>query len=262
MAHNFRLTRDRSIANIKYEFDFIGNSRLAVVPVLARINQGYKLLGTASYIIAPNIFITAAHLFEGDDIPEGCSFYILSENSLNYPLKVIEIQKHKSLDLAFFILEKDGEKHFNKVNPLAVMSDHPIKDEIVAIFGYSHSLVNPDEVITDDGESVQPMQIRSKWELGGIVEIHKKGRGFVKGECYETSILAEGRDSGAPMFNSNGFLVGLLSRSFDFDAGLPNSTCVSILNLSEVLINEIPFKNQWSKKNRAAFINSKSNKIN
>jgi hypothetical protein len=55
------------------------------------------------------------------------------------------------------------------------------------------------------------------------------------------------------MFNSNGFLVGLLSRSFDFKDGLPNSTCASILNLSEVPINEIPFKNQWNRKNRAAY---------
>ena len=51
------------------------------------------------------------------------------------------------------------------------------------------------------------MQIRSNWELGGVLEIHKEGRGFVKGECFETSILAEGGDSGAPMSNSNGWFT-------------------------------------------------------
>ena len=259
MAYDFRLTRDRSQANVKYEFDFIGNSRLAIVPVLHRFANGYRIIGTASYFIRPNIFLTVGHLFEGDDIQPNDSFYLICESSIDWPLEIIEIIKHETLDLAFLVLENDGEQYFNDVNPLAVMNLPPLKNEIVAVFGYSHSLVNPEEAIEQEGEFVQPMRIRSKWELGGVLDISENGRGNVNGQCFETSILAEGRDSGAPMFNSNGFLVGLLSTSFNFETGLPNSTCVSVLNLSELTINGTPVKELWFKKNRAAYCKLKKN---
>lgn len=74
-----------------------------------------------------------------------------------------------------------------------------------------------------------------------------------KGQCFETSILAEGRDSGAPMFNSNGFLVGLLSTSMEFDQGLPNLVCSSILQLEEVPVDGIPIKKLWNTTHRAAY---------
>lgn len=83
----------------------------------------------------------------------------------------------------------------------------------------------------------------------------------MKGQCFETSILAEGRDSGAPMFNSNGFLIGLLSSSFDFDSGLPNSVCTSILEVADIPINVTPVKNLWCKKPRAVFCKIKERKL-
>ena len=90
-------------------------------------------------------------------------------------------------------------------------------------------------------------------EVGGVIKIHDSGRGFVQGQCFETSVLAEGRDSGAPMFNSNGFLVGLLSTSMQFESGLPNSVCTSILQLADIPIEETPIKELWNRKPRAAY---------
>jgi len=98
MTYNFRLTRERSTVSSKYDFEFIGNSRLAVVPVLQRYEKGYRIIGTGSYFIRPNTFITAARIFEGDDIKPSDSFYIVSEAVLDYPLKVIEIYKYESFD--------------------------------------------------------------------------------------------------------------------------------------------------------------------
>lgn len=260
MPYNFRLTRDRSIACTKYGFEFISNSRLAIVPILQRYQKGYRLIGTGSYFICPNIFITAAHLFDGNDINENDTFYILSERFLDYPFEIIEVHRHEILDLAFLILEPEGEKFFNGINPLAVMNLPPLKHEIVGVFGFSHSIVVPDDTIEENEVVYQNMRIRSKWEVGGVLEVHCSGRGMVKGQCFETSILAEGRDSGAPMFNSNGFLVGLLSASFDFESGLPNSVCSSILELADIPINGTPIKNLWCKKPRAAFCKIKEQK--
>ena len=253
MPYNFSLTRERSKASSKYKFEFLRNSRFAIVPVLQRYQEGYRLIGTGSYFIHPNIFITAAHLFDGDDINPNDSFYIFSERSLDWPLEIIKIHRHETLDFAFLIIENEGEKFFDGINPLAVMNLPPEKHEIVGVFGFSHSIVDHSNTIEQNGEFFQNMQIRSKWEVGGVLEIHDSGRGMVKGQCFETSILAEGRDSGAPMFNSNGFLLGLLSTSFNFDSGLPNSICVSILELAEIPIDGTPIRNLWIKKPRAAF---------
>ena len=252
MAHGFRLVRERSLANSKYEFNFIGNSHRAVVPVLQRYDAGYRLIGTGSYFIKPNIFITAAHLFEGEDIKPNDSFFIISEGSSNDPLKIIAIHKHESWDLAFMVLEQPGEKYFEGTDPIAVMNLAPEKDEIVAVFGYSHSTVDPNNVTEVNGDVVQIMQLRCKWELGAVLEIHDNGHRFLKGQCFETNILAEGRDSGAPMFNSSGFLVGLLSTSFAFEEGMPNSLCSSILDLADIPIGGMPIRELWNKTTRAA----------
>lgn len=261
MPYDFNFTRERSTANNKYEFKFFGNSRHAIVPVLQRYQKGYRLIGTGSYFIPPNIFITAAHLFDGDDIKPNDSFYIFSEKSLDWPLEITEIHRHETLDLAFLIVENEGEQFFKEVNPLAVMNLPPQKHEIVGVFGFSHSIIDHENTIKQNGGVLQNMQIRSKWEVGGVLEIHGSGRGMVKGQCFETSVFAEGRDSGAPMFNSNGFLLGLLSTSFNFESGLPNSICVSILELAEIPINGTPIKNLWFKKPRAAFCKIKDLKI-
>ena len=52
----------------------------------------------------------------------------------------------------------------------------PEKQEIVGVFGFSHSIVDPkDAQMDENGEVVQHMRIRSKWEIGGVLEIHNSG---------------------------------------------------------------------------------------
>lgn len=254
MTYKFELTKDRSAACNKYAFEFIDNSNNAVVPVLQRYQTGeYRIIGTGSYFIRPNIFITASHVFEGDDINSDDGFYVVLEGAPQ-PIAMTHKFSHEEYDLAIFYLEDTAEKYLEKVNPLAVMNSPLIESEIVALFGYSHSIIDPSSTIEEEnGDVNQEFRLRSKWEVGGVLNIHESGRGHVKGQCFETSVLAEGRDSGAPMFNSNGFLVGLLSTSMHFDSGLPNSICTSILQLADIPINGIPIKELWVRKPRAAY---------
>lgn len=254
MAYKFELTKDRSAVNGKYTFTFVGNSHKAVVPVLQHRQSGeYRIIGTGFYLIRPNIFITAAHIFKGNDINDDDSFSVLLEDAPD-PIPLTHKYNHESLDIAFFILDSTSLDYLEDVNPLAVMNMLPTKNEVVAIFGYSHSDVDPmNKCEIDDGEAMQNTILRSKWELGGVLGIHDSGRGFVKGQCFETSVLAEGRDSGAPMFNGNGFVIGLLSRSFKFESGLPNSTCTSILQIGDIPIDGKPIRELWNRKHRTAF---------
>jgi len=253
MAYKFDLTRDRSAVNGKYAFDFLGNSHKAVVPVLQHYQSDeYRIIGTASYFIRPNIFITAAHIFEGDDINHDDGFCIFIEGAPD-PIPLVEKHIFESSDLAIIVLDSTQKNYLVDINPLAVMNLPPEKSEVVAIYGYSHSDVDPSNISEiEDGSFLQKMSFRTKWELGGVLEIHESGHRLVKGQCFETTILGEGRDSGAPMFNSNGFLVGLLSSSFTFASGLPNSICTSILQIGDIPINEKPIKELWNKKERAA----------
>jgi len=254
MAQKFNLTRDRSKANSKYKFSFIGNSQKAIAPVLKKYKSGeFRIIGTCSYFIRPNLFITAAHIFEGDDINDDDGFYIILDGTME-PLQITQIHKYESADLAIFLLDSNVQEYLEDVNPVAVMNLLPEQSEIVALFGFSHSDVDPSntEEIAN-GDIYQKMHLRSKWELGGVLEVHTNGCRLVKGQCFESSILAEGRDSGAPMFNSNGFLVGLLSTSLEFESGLPNSVCSSILQLADISINGMPIKKLWNSTHRAAY---------
>ena len=254
MAYKFDLTKDRSAVNGKYVFEFFGNSHKAVVPVLQHYKvDEYRIIGTASYFIRPNIFITANHIFDGDDINHDDGFCVVLEGAPK-PIRISHRHTYRSLDLATLIIESTSTDYLEDVNPLAVMNLPPEKHEVVAVIGYSHSNVDPSNIYEiEDGTFLQEMNLRTKWELGGVLEIHESGRGHINGQCFETSVLAEGRDSGAPMFNSNGFLVGLLSSSMEFPEGLPNSICTSILQIGDIPIDGKPIKELWHKKDRAAF---------
>lgn len=256
--YKFNLTKDRSAINGKYTFEFIGNSQRAVVPVLQHTQlDEYRIVGTASYFIQPNIFITAAHIFKGPDINDDDGFSIFLDGAQE-PTPIFPLFRDESLDLAVVKLECASSEYLNGIDPLTVMNLPPEQFEVVASFGYSHSradpTINPSEIYEkNDGSFEQHLNFKTKWELGGILEIHNSGRGHIKGQVYETSILVEGRDSGAPMFNSNGFFVGIASMSMQFDEGLPNSIFASITQMDNYPINGKSIKDLVNRKNRAAF---------
>ncbi len=226
----FDLTKDRSAVNSKYRFEFIGSQSSAVVPVLQHLvgDGGYNLIGTASYICEPNIFITAKHIFEGDDIHDDDRFQVvLGEENFFYSIVNYPIE---GTDISLFTVE-NAMSILSTLKPFRILNGEVARHEVVGCFGYSHSEVYPEDIFLDgDGEPTQPMRFRTKWELGGVLEHHSEGRGHTKGKCFETSVLVEGRDSGGPLF-VNGLLVGVASSSFTFDGGLPNSVFSSVENI-------------------------------
>lgn len=261
MSSGFKIKVDRSTVHGQYNFKFANNANNAnnaIVPVLQRVGKGYRLIGTASFLIKPNIFVTVAHLFQGEDISIGDSFFILSHDSPDYPLEIKAIHNDVNTDISIFeLVLEEANQFFQKVQPIGVMNLEPEIGEIVGVFGCSHSEVNPDNIIEVESETIQPLIIKTKWEVGQILNISQSGLRLVKGQCYETSVHAEGRDSGAPLFNGSGFMVGLLSTSLDVDSGLPNSICTSILPLGRVELNGTPINEMWSKTRIATCIKLK-----
>jgi hypothetical protein len=144
------------------------------------------------------------------------------------------------------------ERNLQDVSPLIIMKLPSEEQEIVAVSCFPDSIVDPANTFTMTNEDVmQNMQTGSRREVGGVPGIHNEGHRLLKVDCFETSILAEGRDSGAPMFSSNGFLVGLVSTSWQFEEGLPNSLCVSVLELADTPIGGKPVRELWTRKPKA-----------
>ena len=197
-------------------------------------------------------------VLEGNDIADTDGFAVHFEGTLE-PTRLDAKFDLKGTDVSLCRLEGDVPPSIGDVTPFAVMNLTPEVHEVVAAFGYSHSLVDPNEVYEEDGELLQHLRFRAKWELGGVLAIHPEGRGHAKNECFETSILAEGRDSGAPIFNSNGFLVGILSTSFAFEGGLPNSTFTSIVRIGGYELDGIAVSKLWHKGKRSVVCRKLSN---
>lgn len=245
----FDIAKDRSAVNGMYQFSFVGDAIKAIVPVLQCRHGRYRLVGTATYFGAPDWFITAGHIFQGKDIDKSDDFAVHFDGTAE-PARFDQVFLLSDTDIAICRLGGRLPGVVEHLTPFAVMNLSPEVHEIVATFGFAHSLVKPDEVYETRGERFQSLLFRSKWELGGVLAIHPTGRGALKSEIYETSMLAEGRDSGAPVFNSNGFLIGVISSSFTFEDGLPNSSVSSIRDIGGKKLDGLAVDDIWYKGQR------------
>jgi len=225
-------TRQRARANSMYEFDFRGVGERAVFPIIHHAADGVmRLIGTGFFIAAGGIFLTAKHVFEGPDISNTDHFDALQvcENQIAQRL-ITHLHSHPEFDLVVGRLAPSEidcpscDEH----PVVSVMSLDPIVseqgNEVVASYVFAHTLVHDQ----DDEPLTRLITHRGHWEKGHVEEIFPAGDGRVTGPCFSSSIFTEGRASGAPVFNSNGFVIGINSRGFAEVDGLPYSTASSI----------------------------------
>jgi len=243
------LTKDRSTSNSKYKFSFIGNGSNSVVPVLQRWKSGkYRLIGTGFMVASPNVFVTAKHIFKGNDINVGDDrFYIVDEEA-ECPAPISDVLLHDDRDGAIFTVNFSAIGLSPDLTPVAIKCLPPDTDEIIGSFVYANSFVDPSIGIFENKDSSvdQYCKNRSHWEVGGVKEVFGGGRGFVKGQCFSSSLLIESRASGGPVFNSKGFVIGINSRAFKFDGGLPDSTILYIEEIAKLEVNGTCLDQLWN----------------
>lgn len=233
-------TRQRSLAANRHEFEFIGNNQRAVFPIVKRDDAGtIEMYGTGFFVAPGGIFASARHIFEGGDVLRTDSFEILQEGEDHvYPRTITEVVIDETSDLAVGRLEPPHEdcQSCEKHPVVGIMYLDPEIYEVIGSFIFSHTLVDqPEYIETKNGsELVQRVRFRSHWEVGLAEEIYPNGLGFAQGHCFGTSIFSEGGASGGPVFNSNGFVIGIISRSFAEPEGLPHSTCTGIKRIYEI----------------------------
>lgn len=235
-------TRPRSLAAVRHRFEFVPAAHRAVFPIVKRDSAGkITLYGTGFFVAPCGVFASAKHIFEGDDVLSSDSFEILQEGDGHVkPRRIVDVVLDSESDIAVGMLERphDDCSSCDAHAVVGIMELAPEVHEVVASFVFSHTLIHGTEPIEGPTgvESYQLVQHRSHWEVGLAEEVYPNGLGFVKGQCFGTSIFVEGRGSGGPVFNSNGFVIGINSRSFAEPMGLPHSTATSIGRLYEIAI--------------------------
>ena len=232
-----QLTRSRSVVNGRFSFSFAADFDRTIFPIIHQPRGGRpRLIGAGFFILPWGLFVTAGHLFEGNDIADDDAFDALVDlgggNLRQIPIE--EIHRSEERDVAFGIVSMESDAPIVPVMQLPPIVTEGGAEPIGAPV-FAHTLVqelrplSPDEVL---------FQRRYHWELGYAEEIHEHGRGFVRGRCFSTNIFAEGRSSGSPVFNSNGFVVGLVSMGLTPpDGQLPYSVITSIQEALDVPVN-------------------------
>ena len=239
-------TRQRSSAATRHKFEFFGDNQRAVFPIVKRDDAGtITLCGTGFFVAPGGVFATAKHIFEGNDVRESDSFEILQEGVGHVePRSILEVITDEASDLAVGRLKPAHNECLSckEHTVVGIMQLDPEIHEVVGSFVFAHTLIDrPKNVEMENGVvEFQNVRLRSHWEVGLTEKIYPNGLGFVKGPCFGTSMFVEGRGSGGPVFNSNGFVIGVNSRSFAEPDGLPHSTCVSIKRLYEIRIGGKP----------------------
>jgi len=232
--HNEKLlqrTRVRSGVVERYYYHFIPPYERAIFPIFQRFSNGTSQLAGTGFFIAPaGIFLSAAHVFE-IDVNEEDSFWIIyidSEDQI-HELEFREVRvRPENRDIAL------GEVAIGDIEHpvVSIMELLPEINEVMASFVFSHTLVHEPEEIGKD--KTQLVQYRSIWELGKVEDISYEGFWQTPGPSFRSSILVEGRASGGPVFNSNGFVVGVNCRGMAPDGEIPYSIASSLKGVREL----------------------------
>lgn len=212
----------------------------SIFPIVQQQKNGRpKLIGSGFFILPWGLFVTAKHIFEGKDIDEEDAFdaFVTVDGAL-VQLPIEEINLSSDRDIAFGVIQMQSAASI-----VSVMQDDPIVsehgNEVLGALVFAQTLIHekipfdPDEVI---------FNVRSLWEKGYVEDIHPDGLRYVPGRCYSTSLFAEGRSSGSPVFNSNGFVIGLISTGIAPSGLCPFSTITAI---SEVLSFPVNGETLW-----------------
>ena len=238
-------TRDRSLAAARHGFEFKPGEHRAVCPIVkVSKSEVMELCGTGFFVAPGGVFATAKHVFEIHVLPDD-EFEVIQECAdgalVRRPIQRGDIVTHEACDAAVLKLEPLNAEDAPCDDPpwVEVMRLDPEPEELVGSFVFSHTIVHdPETMMFEDGEDLaQRIQYRSHWEVGLAIETHADGHRLVKGRCHETSVFLEGRASGGPLFNSNGFVVGVNSTGVAEKRGAPNSIATSIIAVDELLVD-------------------------
>ena len=232
-------TRQRSLAS-RHRFSFIDDGEDAVVAIFQRLASGTVKLAGTGFFVAKGVVATARHLFTSD-VDGGDEFEVWQKRGQDFAIRQIEQTIHADpFDVAACVLAAPGSgaELWDEHPIVGIMQLSPEPKEYVGSFTASHTLVGSAQLVEGepDGSLAQPVRFRSHWELGHMEEVHEDGVPHLPGRVYQASIFVEGRGSGGPVFNSNGFVVGVNCRGAAEPDGLPWSFSLSTKHVLDLQV--------------------------
>lgn len=223
-------------------FDQDGNPvdlREAVFPILKfESDSQWKLIGTGFFITLNGIFLTAKHVLMDiiDDAEnQKCAASILQLVDDKYYLRnIIGFQIRDNVDVAYGItapFPASYPKNHNFNKRLSLCPTIANINESVFTYAYPHhKIINmPDEHTFYFNPQIYP---------GTITEYFPNGRDKVMANfpCYATSIVVHGGASGGPVFNEDGYVIGINSTGMQ---GADYSCATRIIDTFDLEIKNI-----------------------
>jgi hypothetical protein len=209
-----------------YFHDALGNLRQGpetVFPILTMLDFGtphqrYQYVATASFIHPRGVFVTAKHALldnAGNQLFPAIAIHQYGRFTCVRHLQNFRI--HLTDDIAVGELNEHCGHNGMRFGPQNLVAALPSSIEELPIDHYIRSFAYPrSELGTVEENFVQNANFIGNWSEGLIEEYHPNGRDrvFLPGRCYRTSMPVLAGASGGPVFNEEGYIIGVNSTSF------------------------------------------------
>ena len=198
--------------NVKDELRELSNWNIFLGAVLAlhfgdQHNQ--RVIGSG-VLIAPGLAITAWHILEGElpDVLNGGGFICSAIGDAGMMVwRPTAVARVSDSDVALISLKaaSDAPALFHNA---VITTRTPRLGERLIVAGFRSETFDP---------SARPIPIRILASAGAVSQQYETGRDRVMlpGPCIEVDCSTIGGMSGGPVFDENGFLIGILSSSID-----------------------------------------------
>lgn len=199
----------------------------AVLPIVLKSEDGKNLsvIGTG-FFVAPDIILTAHHIFENQDPRRMACMHILNAGNAYIFREFSQVVPHHTSDMALCMLHpKINSRHKINLKNHALLIGGPFPSIGTKLTTYAYPDVSERRY-----KSVLHMSIAPHHYDGEVLDIFplKRDSVMINFPCMRTSIHLHGGASGGPVINAaTGTVVGVNTSSF---SGATNESYVALIN--------------------------------
>lgn len=216
-----------------YRFQFLQAYQRAVVAICGFNPQRRPVqFGTGFFVADGGVLATAAHLFTE---VEGFTDLFALRPGGGDRTEVLQLGQpsvdHHHDVAAVRVCSDHVEVRDHPV--LSIMSLEPELDEVVGAFGFPRT-----SICVDEEAGTQTITLNFTFATGRILDLVSEPVPLIQGGAYIGNFALDGGGSGAPVFNSNGFVTAIYSTGVDRSAenGGPSSSVVAVRHLFDLVL--------------------------